>query len=122
MFLANPQHSRRRGLAPDNSGLRVRLTPEQVRTILATVAEQAGSDVRVVLYGSRVHDASRGGDVDLLIESATPPNLLLRARIKLALESALQLPVDIIAIRKGADPTPFQAIAIATGIALETPR
>ena len=100
----------------------MRLTPEQVHTILVTVAEQVGSDARVVLFGSRVDDAGRGGDVDLLIESGTPPNLLQRARIKLVLESALQIPIDIVAKQRSADPTPFQAIAIGTGIPLETPR
>lgn len=96
----------------------MRLTPEQIRTILTTVGEQAGHGVRVVLFGSRIDDARRGGDIDLLIESPTPPGLLQRARIKLALEAALQMPVDIVAKKKDSAPTPFQAIALTTGITL----
>lgn len=99
----------------------MRLTPDQVRTILATVAKQIGPDAEVVLFGSRVTDDSRGGDIDLLIESPTPPGLRQRASIKLALESALQVSVDIVAKRKDVMPTPFQAIALMTGIPLRAP-
>lgn len=96
----------------------MRLTPDQVRTILATVAKQIGPDATVVLFGSRVADDRRGGDIDLLIESSALPGLRKRASIKLALESALQVSVDIVAKRKDANPTPFQAIALMTGIPL----
>lgn len=100
----------------------MRLTNDQVHTILATVGEQAGRDARVVLFGSRTDDTRRGGDIDLLIESPTPPGLLQRARIKSILETRLQIPVDILAKTSDALPTAFQAIALITGIALEESR
>lgn len=96
----------------------MRLTPKQINTIMTTVGEQAGRGVRVVLFGSRVDDTKRGGDIDLLIESPAPPGLWQRARIKLALETVLQIPVDIVAKKKDSAPTPFQAIALTTGITL----
>ena len=46
----------------------MRLTPEQVAIIREAAAEVFGSDARVWLFGSRVDDAKRGGDIDLLIE------------------------------------------------------
>lgn len=98
----------------------MRITPEQIRIILATVGEHAGPGASVVLFGSRVHDSGRGGDIDLLIESSTPPNLRQRALIKLFLEDALQIPVDIVAKQKDAKPKPFQAIALITGLPLGT--
>lgn len=98
----------------------MRITPEQIRTILATVGEHVGPGARGVLFGSRVRDAGRGGDIDLLIESSTPPDLRSRARIKLQLEDALQTPVDILAKQKGVEPKPFQAIALLTGLPLGT--
>jgi len=41
-----------------------------------------------------------------------------RARIKLALESSLAMPVDIIAIKRGVPLSAFQRIVLATGIPL----
>lgn len=63
-------------------------------------------------------DRRRGGDLDLLVESSPALTLLQRAKIKQQLESLLQLPVDILAKETNASPRPFQAIALATGIAL----
>ena len=97
----------------------MRLTSDQICTILATIREQANRDARVILFGSRVDDSRRGGDIDLLIESTSPPDLRQRARIKLALETALQISVDVIAKQKDATPTPIQAIAIITGTTLQ---
>lgn len=96
----------------------MRLTPEQTRLILETVHAQAGLAARVVLFGSRVDDRRRGGDLDLLVESSPALTLLQRARIKQQLENRLHLPVDILAKQTDALPKPFQAIALATGIPL----
>ncbi|MBS3934745.1 MAG: nucleotidyltransferase domain-containing protein [Sulfuritalea sp.] len=96
----------------------MRLTPEQIRIILNTVHAQAGPAARVVVFGSRLDDRRRGGDLDLLIESSPALDLIQRARIKRTLESQLRLPVDILAKRRDAAARPFQAIALATGIPL----
>ncbi len=96
----------------------MRLTAEQNRLILETVRAQAGPGARVVVFGSRVSDQRRGGDLDLLVESSPALPLLQRAKIKQQLENLLQLPVDILAKETNASPQPFQAIALATGIAL----
>ena len=50
----------------------MRLTPDQIAQIRHIVAEQAGNDARVRLFGSRVDDHARGGDVDLLVELSGP--------------------------------------------------
>ena len=46
----------------------MRLTPEEVAAIKAAAAEVFGPDAVVRLFGSRVHDHLRGGDIDLHIE------------------------------------------------------
>jgi len=97
----------------------MRLTPLQQRTICETVTAQVGADARVWLFGSRCKDDARGGDLDLLIESNALPSTLQRASVKLALESSLSMPVDVIGIKRGAAPTAFQRIALATGIPLD---
>lgn len=96
----------------------MRLSNPQTQRILDVIHQEAGIDAEVFLYGSRTDDSRRGGDIDLLVESQTPISLWQRARIKTTLEQALQLPVDIIAKARGTEPTPFQAIALATGQAL----
>lgn len=49
----------------------MRLTPEQIQAIRTGVAEVAGRDARVWLFGSRVHNQTRGRDV-------VPPALTAR--------------------------------------------
>ena len=46
----------------------VRLTPHERETIRRTVLAEAGVGARVWLFGSRVDDRRRGGDIDLLVE------------------------------------------------------
>jgi predicted nucleotidyltransferase len=47
----------------------MRLTSDQVLTILGTASRLSGEDAVVYLFGSRLDDRARGGDVDLLIET-----------------------------------------------------
>lgn len=47
----------------------MRLNEAQRRAIVETAKEHFGDDVRVVLFGSRVDDQARGGDIDLLIKT-----------------------------------------------------
>jgi predicted nucleotidyltransferase len=96
----------------------MRLTDQQIHTVLDIVRREAGNVAHVVLYGSRTDDTRRGGDVDLLIESQPPLGLWQRAKVKNLLETALKIPVDIIAKSPEAEPTPFQAIALTTGYPL----
>jgi predicted nucleotidyltransferase len=96
----------------------MRLTNPQIRTVLDVVRQEAGEAARIVLYGSRTDDTRRGGDIDLLIESQPPLGLWQRAKVKSQLENVLKIPVDIIAKSPTAEPTPFQAIALATGYPL----
>jgi len=98
----------------------MRLTPDQCHLILATVRRHILGSHRVLLYGSRLDDQSRGGDVDLLIESDAAVPTLQRARIKNELEDRLHLPIDLIAIQSGREASPFQAIALAHAVPLDS--
>ncbi len=97
----------------------MRLTTDQCHLILATVRRHVGVPHRVLLYGSRLDDQARGGDVDLLIESDAVMPTLQRARIKNELEDRLHLPIDLIAIQSGREATPFQTIALAQAVPLD---
>ena len=61
----------------------MRLTPAQINTIKSTAQAVLGDDVQVTLFGSRVHDEQKGGDVDLLLEvpQAIAEPALLSARV-----------------------------------------
>lgn len=85
----------------------MRLTAQQTDQILLTVRRHFGADARVAVFGSRLNDAARGGDVDLLVEAADAPTLLQRAGATMELEGALQLPVDILAVQRGAPGSAF---------------
>lgn len=97
----------------------MRLTSEQVLTILGTASRLSEEDAVVYLFGSRLDDRARGGDVDLLIETTQVMTILERARLKLELEEGLGLSVDVISRARDAEPTPFQRIARAAAVRLE---
>lgn len=46
----------------------MRITTAQQKSIRRITTELAGADATVILFGSRVDDTKRGGDLDLLIE------------------------------------------------------
>lgn len=97
----------------------MRLSGEQKKFILQTINRLVGEGATVYLFGSRLDVQSKGGDVDLFIESDTPMTYLQRAQLKMELENRLGLPVDIVAKARSATPTPFQTIARARAARLE---
>lgn len=48
----------------------MRLTEDQIRVVKLRAAEYFGPDADVWLFGSRVDDSERGGDIDLYIETS----------------------------------------------------
>jgi predicted nucleotidyltransferase len=104
--------------ATNDRATAMRLTPSQSQLIIATVRQQLGAQAKISLFGSRLDDAAKGGDVDILVENDQQTSLLERARIKMVLEDLLLLPVDVVTIKRGAQPTAFQRIAMAKAIAL----
>jgi hypothetical protein len=61
----------------------MRLTAEQVNAIRRIASEEAGAESVVRLFGSRLDDTARGGDIDLLLEVTYPVDnpALFTARI-----------------------------------------
>lgn len=99
----------------------MRLTPQQVERIRAIVAEQAGPDAVVWLFGSRVDDTARGGDVDLFVEVPRPVDepALLSARIAGRVSRALdERKVDVVLAAPNLMTLPIHDIARREGVRL----
>jgi predicted nucleotidyltransferase len=97
----------------------MRLDADQTDSILACIRRQFGDDARVLVFGSRLDDSARGGDVDLLVETIAPATLRQRALATMALEGALQLPAGIVAVQRGLPASPFARTARAKAVLLE---
>lgn len=69
----------------------MRLTAAQATTIRRIVREEAGDDATVRLFGSRLDDDARGGDIDLLLQvpHAVDSPALFAARVAARLIRAL---------------------------------
>ena len=50
----------------------MRISPEQAQAIRHLAHQVAGEDARVRLFGSRLDDRARGGEIDLLLELPMP--------------------------------------------------
>lgn len=67
------------------------MTPTELAAIRDTVRALVGDSASVRLFGSRVDDGARGGDIDLLVELETPVDSAARlsARIGARLQQVL---------------------------------
>lgn len=99
----------------------MRLTSEQITRTHAIVAEQAGADAVVRLFGSRLDDEARGGDVDLFVDlpHAVDAPALLAARIAGRVSRALDgRKVDVVLAAPNLMNLPIHDIARREGVVL----
>ena len=97
----------------------MRLQPAEVHTIVREVKQALGAETQVWLYGSRLNDAARGGDVDLLIEVAQSPSGEAVGLLRERLEALLMLPVDVQVRVAGEPGTSFQQLVAHQAVPLE---
>ncbi len=99
----------------------MRLTPEQRRIITELVRQTAGERARVRLFGSRLDDSARGGDIDLLIEldTAIDTPAALAATLSAQIDRALGgRKVDILLAAPNLLRQPIHDIAASQGCLL----
>ena len=95
----------------------MRLSASQIESIRQATRQNFGADASVWLFGSRVDDARRGGDVDLYVEPTQENTLISALRCKIALEDSLDLHVDLIVKQPGKD-KPIYRLAKTQGVQL----
>jgi predicted nucleotidyltransferase len=94
----------------------MRLSPLQANAIAGNIRQYFGNAASIWLFGSRVDDNKRGGDVDLYVE-ALPQPLMQELRCKMRLVEVLDMPVDLI-VRPAGNEDPIARIAKKEGIPL----
>jgi len=99
----------------------MRLTEHARKLIRDAVQEVFGAEATVSLFGSRVDDSARGGDIDLLVELRQPVAdrehkiLQLIARLQLRLGDQ---PIDVLVLDPATERRPIHEQALLTGVLL----
>ncbi|GAB4296072.1 MAG: hypothetical protein Kow0096_13300 [Thiohalomonadaceae bacterium] len=91
----------------------MRLTNQQAELIRNSIRRYFGANAKVWLFGSRIDDSRRGGDVDLYIEPEYT-DLTSELKCKINLEDELDLHVDLVINQAGKE-EPIYAIAKQEG-------
>jgi uncharacterized protein len=99
----------------------MRLTPAQIDAIKSTATAVLGEGAQVTLFGSRVNDTAKGGDVDLMIEVlqdlADPAVMSVRIASKVS-RAMHGRRVDVLLKAPNLLEQPIHRIAAHQGIAL----
>ena len=101
----------------------MRLSEQQCSIIRTAVAENFGLDANVWLFGSRVDDSKRGGDIDLYIEAATDDaDEIVAAKLRFLVTLYKKLgdqKIDVVVRRQSfKENLPIYEIAKKTGVKL----
>lgn len=97
----------------------MRLRERDVAAIKASVSDIFGADAIVRLFGSRVDDAARGGDIDLHVESTDGHGFEQERDLRRRLRARMSdRSVDIVLYRAGSARRPIDEVAFGEGVVL----
>ena len=100
----------------------MRLSPDQIQAIRHAATTTFGADSAVWLFGSRVDDSKKGGDIDLLVRpTATGTEQAFAKKIKMLnlLERLLgERKIDLV-IEQPDDTRAIVTVAHSTGIQIQ---
>lgn len=99
----------------------MRLTAQQTRAIVEMAHQLAGDEASVRVFGSRLDDHTRGGDLDLLLEVPVPVAnpALLAARFSAKISRLLQgRKVDVVLAAPNLMRLPIHDVALREGVLL----
>lgn len=95
----------------------MRLTDEQISCLISATHRCFGDSADIWLFGSRVDDAKRGGDIDLYIETDLDSGTVMA---KLQMRELIwplfgEQKIDILVRSRKRDPSAIHVIAKSTG-------
>jgi predicted nucleotidyltransferase len=99
----------------------MRLNSDQVQAIKQAAQQVLGEDARVTLFGSRTHDALRGGDIDLLFETSRQLDNRVAATGSLYVALIRRLgdrKIDVVLKDAATPDAPVMRVARETGVVL----
>jgi predicted nucleotidyltransferase len=91
----------------------MRLSDDQIRNLRNTVSSVIKDVTEIRVFGSRLDDSCRGGDLDLVVESEHKQGIIKKADLKIALEKVLGLPVDLLLVARNETRSVFERLAIS---------
>jgi predicted nucleotidyltransferase len=98
----------------------MRLTPNEIEVIRRAVSQIFGENARVRVFGSRVRDDLKGGDVDLFVEvESGDASIANEQRLRDLIAPTLDdVRIDIVLHERGQAATPIARIALRDGVPL----
>jgi uncharacterized protein len=97
----------------------MRLSDFEVMVIKKLANQFYGQQAKVVLFGSRVDDSKKGGDIDVFIDTPLETTIKDRLNFLVQLENHIgEQKVDLVVKSKNSPPKDIYHIAQITGIAL----
>lgn len=99
----------------------MRLTPVQIEIIRQATRDVAGPAARVRLFGSRLDDEAKEGDIDLLLECDEPTDAPAVLAAKLAARISRRMDgrkIDVVIRAPNLLELPIHQIAMKTGVLL----
>jgi predicted nucleotidyltransferase len=99
----------------------MRISPDQAQAIVEAARAVAGADAQVSLFGSRLDDSCRGGDIDVLVQltMAVARPAWLAAQITARLQRALgDRKVDVLIVAPGMELQAVHRLALREGVVL----
>lgn len=93
----------------------MRISDDAAKQAVSLISTQFGDGAKIWLFGSRVDDRQRGGDVDIFVE-ANSADVMRKLKCQSALMDLFNLKVDLIV---GLGDKPIHRIAKSTGVRLK---
>lgn len=88
----------------------MRLNHAELASIRSTL-RSVDPEGRIFLYGSRVDDARRGGDIDVFLDASRPIDLKTALTTQVLLSAACDTKVDLLVKSPGDEEMPIHQIA-----------